>query len=210
MKHPIAALRRRLVLATRPLESPPAGRGWNERDHADLLAVLGELRPAAVLVPIVPRAGGPRVILTRRTQALRHHAGQISFPGGCLEPDDLSPLEAALRETWEEIGLPASSVDPIGYLDPFATITGFRVSPVVGLVRPGFALKLDPAEVDEAFEVPLEFLLDPANCETRSREFRGRVRQYHAYDWEGRDIWGATASMLLNLSRRWHAARGRR
>ena len=205
----LTALRRRLEKATHPLESPPTGRGWNERDHADLLAELGELRAAAVLVPIVARPAGPRVILTRRTERLRLHAGQISFPGGRLEPDDLSPLEAALRETWEEIGLPATCVDPVGYLDPYATITGFRVSPVVGIVEPGFTLKLDPNEVDEAFEVPLDFLLDPANCETRSREFRGRVRQYHVYPWQGRDIWGATASMLNNLSRRWHAARER-
>jgi 8-oxo-dGTP pyrophosphatase MutT (NUDIX family) len=209
MNASVAALRRRLARATHRLDAVPAGRAWNERDYPDLFAELGELRHAAVLVPIVPRSGGPRVILTRRNERMRTHAGQISFPGGRLEPDDLSPLETALRETWEEIGLPASSVDPVGYLDPYATITGFRVSPVVGIVRPGFTLKLDSNEVDEAFEVPLEFLLDPANCETRSREFRGRIRHYQVYAWHGRDIWGATASMLQNLSRRWHAVRRR-
>jgi 8-oxo-dGTP pyrophosphatase MutT (NUDIX family) len=207
MTDPLASLRRRLIAATHRLDAAPPGLPWNLREHRDLLPEAGALRAAAVLVPIVPRAGAAQVILTRRTERLRHHAGQISFPGGRLEEDDLSPLEAALREMWEEVGIEAAAVDPLGYLDPFATITGFRVTPVVGLVQPPRTLRLDPNEVAEAFEVPLQFLLEPGNCATRAREYRGRLRRYHVYHWQQHEIWGATASILYNLAQRWHAVR---
>ena len=202
------ALRRRLAAATHSLGSPPTDVPWNAAELMDLLPPLDTLCPAAVLVPIVMRGAGPQVVLTRRTAALTHHAGQISFPGGRIEREDASPLAAALRESEEEIGLGRQLTEALGYLDPFATITAFRVTPVVGLVSRAASFRADPREVDEIFEAPLDFFLDPAHCEERSREFQGRVRHYHVYTWGGREIWGATASMLLNLARRWQRAAG--
>lgn len=199
-------LRRRLAAATHSLASPPVDEPWNAAELLDLLPPLDTLRPAAVLVPIVMRGADAQVVLTRRTAALTHHAGQISFPGGRIESADASPLAAALRESEEEIGLERQLTEALGYLDPFATITAFRVTPVVGLVAHEAKFRADPREVDEIFEVPLDFFLDPAHCEERAREFKGRVRRYHVYSWGGREIWGATASMLLNLARRWQRA----
>lgn len=200
------ALRLRLAAATHTLASPPTDVPWNVAELADLLPPLEALRPAAVLVPIVMRDDEARVVLTRRTAGLTHHAGQISFPGGRIERDDASPLAAALRESEEEIGLEPRLTEALGYLDPFVTITAFRVTPVVGLVARAAAFRPDPREVDEIFEAPLDFFLDPAHCEERAREFQGRVRHYHVYRWGDREIWGATASMLLNLARRWQRA----
>lgn len=199
-------LRRRLAAATHALDRPPVDAPWNAAELADLLPPLESLRGAAVLVPIVMRDSEARVVLTRRTAGLTHHAGQISFPGGRIERDDASPLAAALRESEEEIGLEPRLTEALGYLDPFVTITAFRVTPVVGLVAREARFLADPREVDEIFEVPLDFFLDPAHCEEHSREFQGRVRHYHVYRWDGREIWGATASMLLNLARRWQRA----
>jgi 8-oxo-dGTP pyrophosphatase MutT (NUDIX family) len=160
------------------------------------------LTPAAVLVPLVARPGGLQVLLTRRTDHLHDHAGQVSFPGGRCEHTDTSAVETALRETREEIGLAENFIEIVGLLDDYETGTGFRVTPVVSFVREGFTLTLDNFEVAEVFEVPLDYLFDPANHQTRSREFAGRRRNYYVFEHRDRVIWGATAGMLMNLYRR--------
>lgn len=159
----------------------------------------GPLVPAAVLVPLVERPAGMTLLLTQRTANLSDHAGQISFPGGHIEPADKGPQEAALREAFEEVGLPSDRVEPVGRLDDYETRTGFLIVPIVGIVTPPFPLKLDPAEVAEVFEVPLSFILDPRNHRRESRMFKGRERQFYVLPYAGRYIWGATASMLVNL-----------
>ncbi len=159
----------------------------------------GPLTPAAVLVPLVDRADGMTVLLTRRTDHLLNHAGQISFPGGHIEPGDGTPENAALRETEEEIGLERRHVEILGRLDRYITRTGFDVMPVVGVIDPAFDLKTDPQEVAEVFEVPLAFLLDPANHHRHSRHFQGEERQFYAMSYGDYYIWGATAGMLVNL-----------
>ena len=165
------------------------------------LAVMPPSRPAAVLVPIVLRPA-LTVLLTQRSHALQTHAGQIAFPGGRVDPEDKSALDCALREAWEEIGLPATHVEPLGYLDSYRTGSGFQIVPIVGLVRPGFTLALDAREVGDAFEVPLKFLMDPANHRKDSREWRGRRRFSYAIPYRERYIWGATAGMLKNMHQR--------
>jgi len=157
--------------------------------------------PAAVLVPVVDRPE-PTVILTQRPETLRQHAGQISFPGGRIEPDDADPIAAALREAEEEIGLPRSRVEVIGVADLYVTVTGFQVTPVVGVLPPDLPLSPHPGEVADLFEAPLRYLLDPAHQQVRTAVFRGRERTYYEIDWQGRRIWGATAAMIVNLSRR--------
>jgi 8-oxo-dGTP pyrophosphatase MutT (NUDIX family) len=159
-----------------------------------------ELRPAAVLVPLVDHSNGMTVLLTRRTAHLSAHAGQIAFPGGRIEPEDADPTAAALRETEEEIGLTRDRVAIIGRLDTYVTGTGFEVTPAVGLVAPPFVLTLDPFEVAEAFEVPLSFVLDRSNHRTVTRTYEGRTRTFYVLPFENRYIWGATAGMLVNLA----------
>jgi 8-oxo-dGTP pyrophosphatase MutT (NUDIX family) len=163
-------------------------------------ALPAEFAPAAVLVPLVERPEGLRVLLTVRASHLKHHAGQISFPGGRVEPTDAGPWEAALREAHEEIGLDPAYVSRVGYLRDHIVITGFRVTPVVGFVQPGFTLALDTTEVEDVFEVPLDFVLDPDNHHPRDRQFAGHTVITYDIPYEGRHIWGATASMLLTLS----------
>ncbi|HXY98655.1 MAG TPA: CoA pyrophosphatase [Stellaceae bacterium] len=158
------------------------------------------LTPAAVLVPLVVRPEGLSVLLTQRTQHLAAHAGQISFPGGRQETSDRDSVEAALRETEEEVGLPRDHVEVIGRLDTYITSTGFEVTPVVGLVRAPYPVKLDPFEVAEVFEVPLSFILDSTNHQRHSREIRGRRRTFYVLPYRQRYIWGATAGMLVNLA----------
>ena len=192
----------RMPRALHALDQPPAGPGWNHSEISDLLPAGTPLRPAAVLVALIARAGGPRVLFTRRTEALRHHAGQISFPGGRIEADDADPVAAALREAEEEVGLPARLSVPLGYLDPFVTITGFHVYPVVATVTGDYVPRLDPSEVDEAFEVPLGFLLDPANVQELEMDWQGRRRRLLEYRYDGHRIWGATAAMLVNFRHR--------
>ena len=160
------------------------------------------LTPAAVLFPIVVRDGGHTVLLTQRTAHLRDHAGQVSFPGGRVEADDLSPMDTALRETEEEVGLSRKHVEILGFLPEYRTGTGFKVTPVVGLVSPPFDLSLDPFEVAEVFEVPLAFLLDPANHQRHELHYRGALRQYFAMPYGDYFIWGATAGMIRSLSSR--------
>lgn len=158
-----------------------------------------ELRPAAVLVPMVRREAGLTILLTQRSDHLYDHAGQISFPGGRTEAHDDSPAATALRETYEEIGLPHSHVEVLGLLPEYTTVTGYRVTPVVGLVSSPPILNLDAFEVAEAFEVPLSFFLDPGNHQRNTLQFQGRTRHYYAMPYEQRYIWGATAGMLMNL-----------
>lgn len=153
---------------------------------------------AAVLVPLVRRDSGLTVLLTQRTAHLSHHAGQVSFPGGRLEHGEAA-LAAALRETEEEIGIPPNLVEPLGWLDDYVTITGFRITPLVGALEPPLDLSPDPFEVADIFEVPLSFILDRANHQACSRIVEGRERPYYAIPYGDRYIWGATAGMLINL-----------
>lgn len=157
--------------------------------------------PAAVLVPLINRPEGVSVLFTQRTSHLTDHGGQISFPGGRAEPQDAGPVATALRETREEIGLPAERVRVIGILPLYRTVTRFEITPVVGLVEPPFPLALDEFEVAEVFEVPLAHFLDPAHHESHAYEYLGTSRTYFAMPYQGRFIWGATAGMLMNLYR---------
>jgi len=157
--------------------------------------------PASVLVPIVTHAAGLTVLFTQRTAHLRAHSGQVSFPGGRAEPTDPSPEFTALRETQEELGLVPERVEVLARMPEYLTRTGYRVTPVVGLVAPPLALSPDSREVDEAFEVPLAFLLDPANHVRETRELGGRTVGFWVMQYEKRRIWGATAGMLVNLYR---------
>lgn len=163
-----------------------------------------ELRPAAVLLPIVARRE-PSVLFTRRTPHLSRHAGQVSFPGGRVHEDDLSLVETALRETREETGIDPRFVSVAGFLDPYETGTGFAIAPIVGMLQEGFTLLPDPNEVSEIFEVPLEFLLNPQNRERKSREWQGRTREFWAYQYGPHYIWGATAAILVNFTERLRA-----
>ncbi len=158
------------------------------------------LRPAAVLVALVDHAHGMSILLTQRTAHLTAHAGQISFPGGRIEEADADAIEAALRETEEEVGLPRDRVSVIGQLDTYVTGTGFEITPIVGIVAPPFPLAIDPFEVAEAFEVPLAFILDRRNHQRVERESAGRTRCFFVLPYEGRNIWGATAGILVNLA----------
>lgn len=158
--------------------------------------------PAAVLIPIVLREDGPTMLLTQRASGLRSHSAQVAFPGGRVDAVDGSPVVTALRETEEEIGLSREHVQTIGFLDAYLTGTGYRIVPVVGLVAPPFDLTLNPHEVDDAFETPLAFLMDPANHHREGREWKGRYRTYYAMPFGDRYIWGATAGMIRNLYER--------
>lgn len=199
MRH--SALATQLQRAAHPLDAPPAGMPWN-LDELEGLLSSAEPRPAAVLVGVVAHADAPSVLLTRRHDGLRHHAGQVSFPGGRIEPDDASPAAAALREAYEEVGLDAAQVAALGYLDPLLTITGFRVLPLLALIEPDFVPRPDPGEVAEVFDVPLDLLLDPARLEKIELQFGGRPRHVLQYRYDQQRIWGVTASILFNLRER--------
>jgi 8-oxo-dGTP pyrophosphatase MutT (NUDIX family) len=205
--------RQRIRDSLRALDAP-SGPSCAERPrHSDFdlngpAAVPARLRPAAVLVPLVLRDEGLTVLLTQRTDHLHHHAGQISFPGGRVEAHDGGPLAAALRETEEEIGLEPRWVQPLGLLDDYETVTGFLVTPVVSVVKVGFRLQLDEFEVADAFEVPMGFLMDPANHQVHSRIRHGERRYYYVFEYSERYIWGATAGMLMNLYRRLNGLTG--
>lgn len=154
---------------------------------------------AAVLIPIIAHPEGPTVLFTQRTQHLKSHSGQVSFPGGRAEPGDASAEFTALREAQEEVGLAPDRVEILGRLPDYHTRTGFRVAPVIGVVAPPLELAPDPREVESVFEVPLAFLMDAANRERRTREFQGMTVGFYVYEYQGRVIWGATAGMLVNL-----------
>lgn len=179
---------------------PTSGDSGTDR-MLEIIAREQPIRPAAVLIPVVDHPE-PTVLLTQRSPNLSSHAGQIAFPGGKIDVTDATPLDAALREAEEEVGLDRSFVDPIGYLDVYGTAFGFRILPTVARVRPGFSLRINEGEVDDAFEVPLAFLMDPANHQLHSKEFRGMERSYYAMPFAERYIWGATAGILRVLYER--------
>jgi len=184
------------------LRTPSAGSSDFDLNPDARPAPTRRLRAASVLVPLVERGGGLRLILTRRAALLKHHPGQVAFPGGKQDPGDPSPLAAALREAEEEIGLAPETVEVLGALDPHETVTGFTVAPFVGLVDPGFRPRIDPAEVAEVFDVPLDFALDPANFQVHGRVWQGRERHYYVLPWGPHYIWGATARILRKLAER--------
>lgn len=197
-----AGLRAQLA-ATRPPSDPtavimpPGSERWPPSMQEQL---TGTLKPAGVLVPIIDRpVDGLSLLLTRRAAELKHHAGQVSFPGGRMEPNDIDIEATALRETYEEVGIASSQVAILGYLAPMPTVTGYAVTPVVGLVEPTVELKLDPLEVESAFEVPIEYLLEPASRKLAEREIHGRKMQLVEFHYAGRRIWGATAFIILQF-----------
>jgi 8-oxo-dGTP pyrophosphatase MutT (NUDIX family) len=211
MQHPLTALsaeeffarvRSRLTLdvpsgLTDPNVTPV--RGDHDADPVMLkIAEVRPIRPAAVLVPIVDYPE-PAVLLTQRAQHLPDHAGQVSFPGGKIDGGDADPRASALREAEEEIGLGGRHVEPLGYLDLYMTTLGYRIVPVIARVKPGFALKLNPSEVDATFEVPLDFLMNQNNVQRHSRDWQGMTRHYYAITFGERYIWGVTAGILRNL-----------
>jgi 8-oxo-dGTP pyrophosphatase MutT (NUDIX family) len=167
----------------------------------EIVAREQPVRPAAVLIPVVDHPE-PTVLLTQRSPHLNSHAGQIAFPGGKIDATDASPVDAALREAEEEVGLSREFVEPMGYLDLYGTAFGFRILPTVARVRPGFELAINRSEVDDAFEVPLSFLMNPDNHQVHSKEFRGMERSYYAMPFAERYIWGATAGILRVLYER--------
>jgi 8-oxo-dGTP pyrophosphatase MutT (NUDIX family) len=204
-----ARARARLTLDVPPALTDPAAKG--ARGDPDLNAALwvragvSATKPAAVLVPIVARSE-PTVLLTLRTAELANHAGQVAFPGGKIDLADDSPAAAALRETEEEVGLSPALIEPIGYLDLYLTFSGFRILPTVARVSPDFSLILNPREVTETFEVPLSFLMNPEHHQRKTREWQGMAREYYAFDFENRYIWGITAGILRNLLERVYGA----
>ena len=167
----------------------------------EIIAREQPVRPAAVLIPVVDHPE-PTVLLTQRAAHLNDHAGQISFPGGKIDATDASPLDTALREAEEEVGLAREFIEPIGYLDLYGTGFGFRILPTVARVKPGFALTINESEVHDAFEVPLAFLMNPVNHQVHRREFRGMERSFYAMPFAERYIWGATAGILRVLYER--------
>ena len=177
-----------LLIPGDPVDPPPAGE--------ELMQM-----PAAVLVPVVMRPE-PTLLFTLRPETMRRHAGQVSFPGGRIDPGDADAAAAALREAEEEIALPPHHVEIVGIADPYRTITGYQVTPVLGLVPPDLPFVPNPAEVADIFEAPLPYLLDPRHQTVRTAQYQGRERHYYEILWEGRRIWGATAAMIVNLARR--------
>ena len=187
---------------------PHAGPGYGDHmlnpDMHEMIAG-NRLRDAAVLIPVIERGEAATVLLTQRAEKLRSHSGQVAFPGGRIDPTDGSAEDAALRETFEEVGLPARSVEVIGRMPDYVTGSGYRIVPVVGVVQPGFELVINEAEVDAAFEVPLGFLMDPANHRRESRIWLERERFYYTMPYGERFIWGATAGIIRTLYERLYA-----
>ena len=196
-------LRSKLLREAPPLPLKPA-RSDYDFDPANRPPQSAQLTPAAVLLPIVMRSE-PTVLFTERSARLAQHAGQVSFPGGRAEPTDESLIRTALRETQEETGIDASFISVAGFLEAYETGTGFAILPVVGLLKEGFALVPNTDEVAEIFEVPLAFLLDPANRQKDQAEWKGRLRHFYAFRYNGHYIWGATAAMLVNFAERMKA-----
>ena len=196
----------RARLAAEPSADALASLLARRGDHAlDGLTIdpetVAAARPAAVLAPIVPRPDGLTVLLTLRAAHLRSHSGQVAFPGGKIDFGE-TPADTVLREAHEEIGLTPGMVEPLGWLDPYLTGTGFRVSTLVALIDPDFAPTLNPEEVADAFETPFAFLMDAANHQLQERQWRGRTRKFYAMPYGERYIWGVTAGILRNLYER--------
>ena len=196
----LALLRR----AVRALDDPPSAPGWNHAELSDLLDAMPR-RAAAVLVPVIERADGLSILFTMRTEHLAQHAGQISFPGGGVDPGDHDAVATALRETQEEVGVDPAQIRPFGYLDCLETVSGFCVTPVVAALYPNYRATPNPNEVAEVFEVPFAFFLDPASLRRRRVDYRGRPRDIFEFPYQGKNIWGATAAILLSLVRRMEA-----
>lgn len=203
-RYSAAEFRRRALNQT----GGPVDHSW--RDHGDhilnpdIVAMVENLhlRDAAVLVPVVDTGDDARVIFTKRTANLRKHSGQISFPGGAIDPTDVSPEMAAMRETQEEIGIAGAFVETVGRLPHYLAATGFRITPVLAVVKPGFELRLNPREVDDVFEVPLSFLMNPDNHTRDRREVEGIDRHFYRMPYEGWMIWGITAGIVRTLYER--------
>ena len=205
------SLRDRLLAALQPLDAwSPA----SAPDHSDF-DLNPEFRPtdrpalrdAAVLIPVVDHPEGPTVLLTRRSDTMNSHSGQVAFPGGRLDPGE-DVVQAAVREAMEEVGLDAAFIEPLGLSHRYETVTGYVVTPVVAMVRPGFTLTLNPAEVAESFETPFDFLMDETNHLRAFYERNGRKRWFYRIPWQGQDIWGATAGMIRALRARLHGDDG--
>lgn len=201
-----ADFRRRVLAADDAKPQLPEYFG-DHRLNPAMFATLraARLRDAAVLVPVVETGGEASLILTRRTDTLRQHSGQVAFPGGAIDPEDASAEAAALREAHEEIGLDADHVETIGRLPDYLTGSGFRITPVLSVLRPGFELKINPDEVDAVFEVPLSFLMDEANHRQESRMWQGHERHYYVMPYRDWFIWGVTAGILRTLYERFYA-----
>ena len=198
----VAQLEGRLRARLRPLDGAAGEPGASDFDlNPGFRTSSQPLVDAAVLVGILIGRETPAVLLTRRTDTLTKHAGQVAFPGGRCDPGETA-VQAALREAEEEVGLDRRFVRPLGMGDAYETVTGYRIAPVVAVVDDGFTLAAAPEEVADVFETPWSWLMDPANAELRDREFQGQRRRFYAYAWEGRTIWGATAGMLNGLRRR--------
>ena len=196
----LESLRSRLLAEPPSLPLMPT-RGDYDLNPDNRPARPPDLFPAAVLLPVVERKE-PTVLFTERNANLKRHAGQVSFPGGLVDPDDASLVQTALRETHEETGIESTFITVAGFLDAYETGTGYAVLPVVGLLSDGFALVPNTSEVANIFEVPLSFLLDPANRQKNQMEWQGRMRTFYAFRYNGHYIWGATAAMLVNFSER--------
>lgn len=190
------AERSRRLASGLPVAQPPIGSDFSLND---MVAMPEVWRPASVLVPLVCRGSGITVLLTQRTEDMPSHAGQIAFPGGRRQVEDVDATATALRETEEEVGLTRDFIDVIGALDLYRTGTGYQITPIVGIVTPGFTMRADPREVADVFEVPLAHFLDERNHRIDSRVWQGRERRYYAMPYGERYIWGATAGMLKNL-----------
>lgn len=183
-----------------PVEGVDALPSRGDGDLNDMPTPSGlSLRPAAVLAPLILHDGPARLLFTERAAHLNNHAGQVSFPGGRLDGADETSAQAALREVEEEIGVGPGHVELIGRFDAYETVTGFQITPFVGILKPGFEIKPDPAEVADVFDAPFEFLMNPANHQRQSRVWQGKRRYYYAMPWQSRFIWGATAGMLRSL-----------
>ncbi len=188
--------RSRRLASGLPVLQPPLGSDFSLSGVVPLPEVW---RPAAVLVPLVRREPGLTVLLTQRTEDMPSHAGQIAFPGGRRQAEDPDEIATALRETEEEVGLTRDFIEVIGSMDHYRTGTGYEITPIVGIVTPGFTARADPREVADVFEVPLDHFLDERNHRIDSRVWQGRERRYYAMPYGERYIWGATAGMLKNL-----------
>ena len=183
------------------LPEPPSGMGWNFNDWSDVLDA-SKLREAAVLIGLIPRETGWHVLLTRRTEHMTSHAGQVAFPGGRVDAGDNDHIAAALRETTEEVGIASAQIRPIGFLERFATISNFIVTPVVGILSADISPKPQQSEVAAIFEAPFELFLDPLQRRTESREYLGRMRSTTVFQYGEHRIWGATAAMMVNFVER--------